>query len=88
MSMTLDLDSTNPRLLFDHRCSLKSLRIDEKRPNPVPGPGTYNIAGLSEKGKDFCAAPTIAAKLKVRDWVEQMLRLFRSVSSGAKRHED
>lgn len=39
-------------------------KIEEKTSKVVPGPGSYNIAGLSEKGKDTCAAPTIAAKLK------------------------
>jgi hypothetical protein len=39
-------------------------KIEEKVDNFVPGPGSYNISGLSEKGKDVCNAPTIAAKLK------------------------
>lgn len=37
---------------------------EEKRDLFVPGPGTYNIAGLSEKGKDTVSAPTMAPKLR------------------------
>jgi len=39
-------------------------KIDDKRPDFVPGVGAYNIAGLSERGKDSCQAPTISPKIE------------------------
>ncbi|KAH8030279.1 hypothetical protein HPB51_006711 [Rhipicephalus microplus] len=39
-------------------------KTEEKRDLFVPGPGAYNIAGLSEKGKETVPAPTMAPKLR------------------------
>ncbi|CAN7995146.1 unnamed protein product, partial [Ixodes hexagonus] len=39
-------------------------KIEEKKDLFVPGPGTYNIAGISEKGKETVPAPFIGAKIK------------------------
>ncbi|XP_076312561.1 uncharacterized protein LOC143226042 isoform X2 [Tachypleus tridentatus] len=40
------------------------VKTEEKREIIKPGPGSYNISGLSEKGKDVVQAPTISGRLQ------------------------
>ncbi|XP_022238244.1 outer dense fiber protein 3-like isoform X2 [Limulus polyphemus] len=40
------------------------IKTEEKREVIKPGPGSYNISGISQKGKDIVQAPTISGRLQ------------------------
>ncbi|XP_022253542.1 outer dense fiber protein 3-B-like [Limulus polyphemus] len=40
------------------------VKVEEKRKDYTPGPGTYEISGISEKGKETVPAPSISGRMK------------------------
>ncbi|XP_013787628.1 outer dense fiber protein 3-like [Limulus polyphemus] len=42
-------------------------KVEARRKNFTPGPGSYDIAGISEKGKETVPAPSISGRMKDPD---------------------